>query len=162
MTHDDRQAAGGSRGAAKQAVIDALVATYRELNHQVRRLPEDRLRRPHREGGSVRDVVAGLRDRELRFSKAIKERLTGIPMPELFGEDAAPVIGTERADEPTRMLISEFGTAREATLAMLLPLSEEEWAAGIEGGQPIGARAAALAADDRDQLERIRRLLEAR
>ncbi len=100
-------------------------------------------------------LVTRLRDTELRFSQALKERLTGVAMPEMFGEDEAPVLGTETDHDSTAALISQFGTAREVTLALLRPLPEEGWDQPLEGGKPICARVEELAANDRRQRERI-------
>ncbi len=143
----------------RQEVVSALIATYRELNGTVRPQPEERLRQRGAEGGSVRDVLTRLRDTELRFSQALKERITGVAMPEMFGEDEAPVIGTETGHEPTAAILSQFGTARESTLAMLRPLSAEGWDQALEGGKPICARVEELVAHDRRQMERITKLL---
>lgn len=148
--------------ATHQEYIDGLIATYRSLNMNVRSLPEDRLRVSSGSGGngSVRDVVSRLRDSELRFSQALKERITGVPMSEaLSGE--TPVIGTEHDDDTTLSLLSQFGTARESTLAMARELTPEQWGEGIEGGQTIEARVEKLLEHDREQLERINALLGA-
>jgi len=142
-------------------LIDRLIATYRTLNMTVRHLPEDRLTAAGSDGASVRDVVARMRDSELRFSQALKERLTGVPMPEGIG-DETPVLGTEHDDDPTAVLLSQFGTARESTLAMLRGLAPEEWSAGLEGGRPIVARIQQLVENDQTQLARINALLGAR
>ena len=144
----------------EQELIDGLIATYRELNGKVRPLPEERLQL-HGGGGSVRDVVTRLRDSELRFSQALKERITGVAMPEIFGEEEAPVLGTESEDDPTAVVLSQFGTARESTLALLRSLPDPEWDQMLEGGQPIRARIRQLHENDRRQLERIVGLLGA-
>ncbi len=143
-----------------QELIDGLIATYRELNTKVRPLPEERLRLPAG-GGSVREVVSRMRDSELRFSQALKERVTGVPMPEMFGEDEAPVVGTESSEDSTAALLSQFGTARESTLALLRTLPDEDWDRTLDGGQPIRARIRQLRDNDRRQLERIVGLLGA-
>ena len=140
-------------------LIDGLIATYRELNAKVRPLPEERLRLAGTNGGSVRDAVTRLRDSELRFSQALKERITGVPMPEMFGEDEKPVVGTESSQDTTATILSQFGTARESTLAMLRALPDEDWDRGLEGGEPIRARIRQLHDNDRRQLERIVGLL---
>ena len=140
-------------------LIDGLIATYRELNAKVRPLPEERLRLAGTNGGSVRDAVTRLRDSELRFSQALKERITGVPMPEMFGEDEKPVVGTESSQDTTATILSQFGTARESTLAMLRSLPDEDWDRGLEGGEPIRARIRQLHDNDRRQLERIVGLL---
>ena len=143
----------------RRDLIDGLIATYRELNAKVRPLPEERLRLAAANGGSVRDAVTRLRDSELRFSQALKERITGVPMPEMFGEDEKPVVGTESSQDTTATILSQFGTARESTLAMLRALPEEDWDRGIEGGHPIRTRITELYDNDRRQLERIVGLL---
>lgn len=148
--------------ATHQEYIDGLIATYRSLNMNVRSLPEDRLQVAGGSGGngSVRDVVLRLRDSELRFSQALKERITGVPMSEtLSGQN--PVVGTEHEDDTTFSLLAQFGTARESTLAMVRELSAEQWDEGIKGGQTIRARIEKLLENDRAQLERINALLGA-
>ena len=144
---------------AERELIDGLIATYRELNAKVRQLPEERLRLRDA-GGSVREVVTRLRDRELAVSEALKQRLTGVSMPEIFDEDEAPIIGTESEDDSTAARISQFGTAREATLVRLRGVPAEEWDRAPEGGgQPIRAEARQLLDNDRRALERIVALL---
>jgi len=146
-------------------LINQLVQTYRTLNLSVRTLPEDRLRaRAGDNSGavSVRDVVRRMRDDELRFSQALKERITGVPMPEIFGEDSAPVIGTESEQDTTAAFIAQFGTARESTLAMLRSLPDPDWDA-VEGEQTksIRARIGELIDSDKRQLSRIDTLIGA-
>ena len=142
-----------------QELIDGLIATYRELNGKVRPLPEDRLQLKGGAGGSVREVVTRLRDSELRFSQALKERITGVAMPEIFGEDETPVVGTESSEDSTAAILSQFGTARESTLALLRSLPDEDWDRPIDEGQPIRARIRQLRDNDRRQVERIVGLL---
>lgn len=142
-------------------LIDGLIATYRTLNFTVRVHPEAQLRAagPH---GSVRQAVTRLRDRELRFSDALKARLTGVHMPEIFDEAEAPVVGTERDDDTTRARLSQFGTAREATLVRLRGVSEPQWDQAPEmGGQPIRAETQQLLEHDHQALQQIRQVLAA-
>jgi len=148
---------------AQTELIDSLIATYRELNNKVRRLPEDRLTMRGTDGTGVRDVVNQLREHEMRFSQALKERITGVEMPE-FGEGAdAPVLGTEGEHDSTAVLLSQFGTARESTLAMLRSLGEGEWqGTGTETNtRTIAASVQQLVEHDRRQLEQINGLLGA-
>lgn len=154
---------------ADQTLIDGLIATYRELNARVRPLAEDRLLvgggkgqgKGKDEEGSVHDVVSRLRDSEMIFSQALKERITGVPMPEMFGsgEKAKPVLGTETEHDSTAALLSQFGTARESTLAMLRTLPANEWDEEIEGGEAIRSRVRQLHENDQRQMERIVALL---
>lgn len=147
---------------SERELIDGLITTYRELNNKVRPLPEERLAmQGGGNGGSVRDVITRLRDSELRFSQALKERITGVPMPEMFGEDEVPVLGTENPNDTTAILLSQFGTARESTLAMLRSLPAEEWNQSLEGGRTINDRIRQLVQNDRQHIERINGLLGA-
>ncbi|HEV2108619.1 MAG TPA: hypothetical protein VGR16_10190 [Thermomicrobiales bacterium] len=145
-----------------QGLLTGLIATYRTLNVNVRPLPEDRLRVASDKGGngSVRDVVLRLRDSELRFSQALKERISGVPMSAALS-DETPVIGTEHDDDDTVSVLAQFGTARESTLAMLRDLPDQKWDEGLEGGQTIRDRIEQLLENDRAQLERINALLGA-
>lgn len=145
---------------AQTELIDSLITTYRELNNSVRQLPEDRLASGG--GSSVRDLVRRLRDHELRFSQALKERITGVEMPD-FGEGAdAPVLGTESSYDSTAVLLSQFGTARESTLAMLRGLAADDWQGTTEGGRSIAASVQQLTEHDRRQMEQINSALGGR
>ncbi|MEJ7762021.1 MAG: hypothetical protein WKF80_04440 [Thermomicrobiales bacterium] len=145
----------------QQSLIEGLITTYRVLNMQVRPMTEDRLTLASGRDGSVREAVQRLRDSELRFSQALKERITGVPMPE-FLHDEAPVVGTEHGDEDsTNVLLSQFGTARESTLAMLRGLAADEWTQTIEGGKTITHRIEQLVQNDRVHLEKITGILGA-
>lgn len=148
--------------ASQQECIDGLINTYRSLNMNVRTLPEDRLRVGAGAGGNgnVRDVILRLRDSELRFSQALKERITGVPMSEALS-GKPPVVGTEHEDDTTFSLLAQFGTARESTLAMVRELTEVQWTEGVEGGQTIRERIEQLLEHDRAQLEKINGLLGA-
>lgn len=145
-----------------QDLIGGLIETYRVLNNSVRTVPEEQLRVARAGGSAVRDVMRRMRDDELRFSQALKERITGVPMPEIFSEDELPALGTETEHDTTAMLIAQFGTARESTLAMLRDLPEADWDTVVEGGKSIRTRIFELLENDRRQLERITSLIPAR
>lgn len=141
----------------RQQIIDQLIATYRELNMSVRPLDEATLS-SGKGRESVRSIVERMRDDELRFAQALKERLSGVPMPDIAGDDA-PIIGTETENDSTTIIISHFGTARATTLSMLREIGDSDWTAPVEGGKSIQERAQELAENDARQLERIRSLL---
>jgi hypothetical protein len=138
-----------------QNLIGGLIETYRVLNNRVRTVPEAQLRSGGAGGPSVRDLMRRMRDDELRFSQALKERITGVPMPDIFSEEELPTLGTETDQDTTAMLIAQFGTARESTLAMLRDLPDPEWDSALEGGKSIRARIQELVENDRRQLDRI-------
>lgn len=141
----------------RRQTIDRLIATYRELNIAVRPRPEEELTRQGPDG-SVHDIVERMKADELKFAQALKERLSGVASAEVQGE-TAPIIGTEREEDTTLLLISQFGTARATTLSMLRGISDAEWSAPVEDGSSIADRVQSLATNDEMQLERIRKLL---
>jgi hypothetical protein len=144
-----------------QDLIGGLIETYRTLNNSVRSVPEQQLRAGSG-GPAVRDVMRRFRDDELRFSQALKERITGVPMPDIFNENELPTLGTETDEDTTAMLIAQFGTARESTLAMLRDLPDSEWDSMVSEGKTIRARVTELLSNDRRQLDRITGLIGAR
>jgi len=137
--------------------IDQLIDTYHVLNSKVRPLGDERLS-VDASGGSVEDVLRRMRDDELRFSQALRERTTGVGMPSVFGADEMPVIGGEAAEEPASVLISQFGSAREVTLSLLRGLPDPVWDE-MSGGKTIRAHVEELAQNDQRQLSRIAALL---
>ncbi len=143
-----------------QELIDGLIATYRELNMRVRQLPEEKMQQRSADSTSVRDIVRRLRDDELRFSQALKERITGVPMPDIFGDDT-PVLGTENPNDSTATMIAQFGTARESTLSLLQSIGDAEWDNALDGSKSIRVRIQELVANDRQQLQRIGGLITA-
>jgi len=145
---------------ADQGLISSLIETYRTLNNSVRTVDEQKLGASSVSGGSVRDLLKRMRDDELRFSQALKERISGVPIPDIFGGDDLPTLGTETGHDTSAMMIAQFGTARESTLAMLRDLPEPDWdAAG--GDKSIRTRVFELVDNDRRQMERINGLLAA-
>lgn len=150
--------------ATRQQLIGQLIATYRDLNHQVRPRDEATLTGSGSTGvgraGSVRPIVERMRDDELRFAQALRERMTGVPMPDMVG-DEAPIIGTESDDDSTAVIISQFGTARATTLSMLREIDDTSWSDPIDGGRSLHERVQQLAANDTRHLERIHDLLGA-
>ncbi|HEV2526907.1 MAG TPA: DinB family protein [Thermomicrobiales bacterium] len=131
MAHDD--------------LINRMIATYRDLNLLVRPLPDDVLNQRANGQPSVRDLLQQFRDTELRFTQTTKEILTGQTIPEDLDEHT-PILGMEHENDPSRVLLSQFGTARESLLAMLREMSDEQWNITTSGG--------------RTMLDRINRLLE--
>jgi hypothetical protein len=143
-------------------LIDGLVATYRTLNTTVRPLSEEQLRAPVAGGASIRDALRRLRDDELKFSQALKVRVTtGQPMPEI-AEGEMGIIGTESEDDTTAAIIAQFGTARESSLAMLRGLPESEWDSTAAGPRTIRAIIRDLVTYDQRRLQAITGALPAR
>jgi hypothetical protein len=147
-----------SEPTSEQHLFDGLIATYRELNLKVRPLPEERLRLG---GGrnSVRHVILEMRDDELRFSQALKDRLSGIEMTDVFRGKQGEQPEIPSPDDTTAEVLSQFGTARESTLAMLRGMAPEAWDDVSLGALTIRNASGGLLASDRAHLERVVRLL---
>jgi hypothetical protein len=144
-----------------QELIASLINTYRDLNMTFRPLPEAQLAQRGANGESVRDLMTRLRDHELQFSQQLKLRVSGVPMTETEANDQ-PVVGNEDPDDTTAMIIAQFGTARESTLAMLHGLPDAEWDTTRDGAASIRAAVRELIATDRQVLDRMRSLVGAR
>jgi hypothetical protein len=145
----------GASGAEERDLLSHLIDTYHELNAHVRMIPDDRLRARTSDGDSVEGIIRKMRDDELRFSQALKERVTGVAMPDIFGDQAAPLIGAEAEVETAPVLIAQFGSAREVTLAQLRGLADLEWDQAEAGGKSIREHVVELVANDQRQLARI-------
>ena len=141
-------------------LIDQLIDTYHALNTRVRTVDESRLSAGTAEGGSIEEIVRRMRDDELKYSQALKERVTGVAMPDIFGGGETPVIGTEASEDSTAIMISQFGSAREVTLSLLRDLPAEEWDTPQAGGKTIRERVNELVDSDQRQLARIASQLE--
>ena len=143
----------------EQELFNGLIATYRELNLKVRALPEERLTLG-RSGNTVRDVVLEMRDDELRFSQALKDRLSGVGLSGAFGDRATTeLIEIPSPDDTTVEIISQFGTARESTLAMLRGMAPESWDDQDHGPTTVREATEGLLASDGAHLEKIVTLL---
>ncbi|MBA3450647.1 MAG: hypothetical protein H0T18_05485 [Chloroflexia bacterium] len=143
----------------QQRLFNGLIATYRELNLKVRPQPEERLSLG-RSGDTVRDVIIDLRDIELRFSQALKDRLTGAAMANVFAkDDTTATLEIPSPDDTTSEVLSQFGTARESTLAMLQGMPPDAWDDQTLGQLTIRDAADALLANDAQHLEQIVTLL---
>ena len=128
------------------ALISSLVATYRELNINLR---------PQGDDVRARDIVARMRDDEIQFSKALKDRLTGIgtATDDEMADGASIVDGS---DDNLAYVISQFGTARATTLNLLKGIQDDAvWNSPLEDGTTILQRVDELARSDARQLERL-------
>jgi hypothetical protein len=143
----------------EQELFNGLIATYRDLNLKVRPLPEERLTLG-RSGNTVREVALQMRDEELRFSQALKDRLSGVGLTGHFGDKGETMlIEIPSPDDTTVEVISQFGTARESTLAMLRGMAPETWDDPEHGSTTVREATEELLVRDGTQLEKIVTLL---
>lgn len=122
--------------------IDSLVDTYKQLNVKFRNLtPNERMIA----------IVTRMRDDEVRFSQALKDRITGIGT---FTDDGEAYV--EGAGITFAQLISQFGSARATTLNSLKGIHGSDlWTQPMEDGTTIASRVKDLVASDRAQLDRL-------
>src|SRR5215207_11746015 len=140
---------------SEQDMFNGLIATYRDLNLKVRPLPDERLTLG-KSGSSVRDVVLAMRDHELRFSQALKDRLSGVSLTGAFGDRGeTQLIEIPSPDDTTVEVISQFGTARESTLAMLRGMAPETWDDSEHGPTTVREATEDLLTSDGTHLEKI-------
>ena len=112
-----------------QAIIDQLIATYRDLNMKVRgrdfgtpQAPTDLIGK----SDSVPAILFALRNRELNVSQAVKAMLVGQDVT----DDDEPASLSEQqiaAGTSPSVLLSQFGTARESILSQVRELSDDVW-----------------------------------
>lgn len=145
---------------ANSDLIDSLIATYRNLNLTIRPMADAQIDQASANGTSLRDLIVAMRNNEMQSSQQLKLMTLGEGalsggMPEIV--PSAPGISI-------RSVLSEFGTAREAILALIRELTDEEWAVEREspnGKTTIQAFIEKLAANDEATLSQIQPLLPA-
>lgn len=129
-------------------LVDGLISTYRTLNMTVRSLSDGA-------GPAVKEAVRRLRDDELRFSQALKARISlGQPLPQISQEEKG-IIGTEGEDDSLAELLAQFGTARESTLSLLRGLRPEDWQSTEIEAESIAQVVDARLANDQKHLAAI-------
>lgn len=149
---------------ADQTIIDQLIATVRELNLEIRGRDF---------GGDVSaedltghtDTVPGIlyqmRGREMNASQAVKRMLLGEAV---TSDDEAAVLSEQQVQAGTspRVLLSQFGTAREAILSQVRELPDEVWDqtfATPRGEMSLKSYLQTLVDRDAERMQQIKALL---
>lgn len=128
-------------------LLDILVNTYRELNIKYRTL-EDK--------PGLMPIVSRMRDDEVAFSQALKDRITGFGTAE--EEEKEVVDGSERT---LAQVISQFGSVRATTLNMLKGIDDRAvWDKPDDSGKSIRDHVNDLVKSDATQLERLSKAAE--
>lgn len=115
---------------ANSDVIASLIDTYRNLNLKIRPLDS-----ATGNSASVLEAMAALRESEIRSSQLIKLMSLG----DGSGDAAIPEPPPSANPNNVRVLLSEFGTAREAILAAVREMSEEDINAARPGFSAAGS-----------------------
>lgn len=138
-----------------------LIDTYKTLNHRVRGRTEDELAAEHN-GESIRSHIAAMRRHELQFAKALSAALLGeTAVRSKDVEEVVGVTGIQSEDDPTNLLISQFGSARATTLNTISSLDDEVWERPLIDNRRMLDLAKELAESDRSHMEQITRMLGA-
>lgn len=143
-----------------EATRKELIDTYKTLNFKVRGIGEDKLTADHG-GDSIRAEIAGMRQHELIFAKSLTNALLGDTSGKVDESDTVNVTGAATSDEPTDVLISQFGNARATTLNTISSLDDEAWDKTTVGNKRVHDLAKELADSDRAHLDKITRMLGA-
>ncbi|HEX3724139.1 MAG TPA: hypothetical protein VHV31_15230 [Nitrolancea sp.] len=114
---------------ADQAIIDQLIATIRELNMEIRSRDFGQTVSAADLTGksdSVPAILFGMRSREMNASQAVKRMLLG---EEVVSDDEPATLSEQQvaAGTSAKILLSQFGTAREAILSQVRELPDETW-----------------------------------
>lgn len=142
---------------AHMDLIDSLIATYRTLNMRVRPLDPATAGQLAVGGTTLRAIIADMRNQELTASQTLKN-MTLSDMSAAGVSTAEVDILPPTDEENVRVLLSEFGTAREAILALIRELSDEQWAAdrpGTDGTTSVLAYVQGLTQRDQQILAQL-------
>jgi hypothetical protein len=149
----------------QQDLIDNLIGTYRTLNMRVRPLDPASAAQLTAGGTTLREMLLDLRNQELAASQALKN-MTLADSPGTAGMLPSDIDILPPAEDATvRVLLSEFGTAREAILALIRELSDEQWAeqrTGPDGSTTIQSYVQALADRDKQLMSQVDAMIPAR
>ncbi|MCA9834489.1 MAG: hypothetical protein KC435_11105 [Thermomicrobiales bacterium] len=123
-------------------LINNLVETYKTLNTTYRKAtPTD----------ALTSIITRMRNDEVQFSQALKDRITGIGTAGGPGREYVDGLDTTLAQ-----LISQFGTARATTLNLLKGIHEDRvWDQPLDDGSTIRAHVQDLVTSDKNQLARL-------
>jgi hypothetical protein len=150
---------------ADQEIINEMIEIYRDLNMRLRGVDLNAIKDKKADNGeTVETILRRMRDREYNSSQAIKLMS--------MGEDSSGIEETNPAavlDEliltgvTPIILLSQYGTAREATLSLIRGLNDEAW--DQEHNTPRGKMSIreycrGLVNDDREDEKILNQLVE--
>lgn len=163
---------------AQNDKIDALIATVRELNHQVRPKLTEEIGGGSGNMAEVHAILGEMRNRELVLSHGVKRMILSARA-DIDDTEIQHMMGTtdnritlEQALEihqdvsalPTRVVMSEFASAREAILSLLRGLPDSAWefksTQAIDKGQETVIQVVdSLLAEDKKAMDKIHQLM---
>jgi hypothetical protein len=148
-----------------QELINEMIAVYRDLNMRLRGADLNSIKDQKADNGeTVYQILSRMRDREYNASQAIKLMSMGEDSSNISEDTRATVLDELIATGITPIiLLSQFGTAREATLSLLRTLDEEAWDVehnGPRGKMSIREYCRGLVNDDRTDEKLLNQLVE--
>ena len=150
---------------ADQEIINEMIEIYRDLNMRLRGADLASIKDQKADNGeTLEQIMNRMRNREYNASQAIKLMSMGLDASEISESAQAEVLDELIATgiTPTIML-SQFGTAREATLSLVRQATEETIDQEIgspRGKMSIREYCRALINDDRSDEKLLNQLVE--
>jgi hypothetical protein len=148
-----------------QEILNEMVEIYRELNLKLRGIDLNAIKDQKADSGeTLTEILNRMRNREYNSSQAIKLMSMGEDASRFDESAQAQVLDELVATGITPIiLLSQFGTAREATLSLARTISEE--VADQEVGSPRGTMSIreycrALINDDRADQKLLEQIVE--
>lgn len=163
---------------AKTEKIDALISTVSELNHRVRPMLNEGIGGGQGNQAQAHAILGEMRNRELVASHGVKRLMLSnrqgvedTAIQNMMGTDDVRITLEEALaihQDPdklsTRVVMSEFASAREAILSLIREIPDDQWSATtdsrVEGElNTIDAIIDDLIAEDQKALQKINELL---
>lgn len=113
---------------ARTDMIDSLISTYRTLNLTIRPLDPARVAQASAGGGTIVEMLRQVRHEEISASQELKL----MTLAEGVSREIPEPPPSADLNNP-KVLLSEFGTAREAILALVREMPEEGWTTERQG-----------------------------
>ena len=145
---------------ARTDMIDSLIATYRTLNLTIRPMDPARVAQAGGSGGSIVELLRQARHDEITASQELKL----MTLAEGVNMEVPEPPPSADLNNP-KVLLSEFGTAREAILALVREMPEESWAEqrqGPNGTSSIQSVVERLLARDQQLVQTVQSALGSR
>jgi hypothetical protein len=148
-----------------QEILNEMIEIYRDLNMKLRGPDLNAIAEQKADNGeTLREILNRMRNREYNASQAIKLMSMGLDASEVDESSQSVVLDELIATGITPIiLLSQFGTAREATLSLLRQAEEETIDAelgGPRGKMSIRQYCRELINDDRADKKLLEQLVE--
>lgn len=150
---------------ADQEIINEMIAVYRDLNLRLRGADLDAIKDKKADNGdTLETILRRMRNREYNSSQAIKLMSMGEDSSDIEEQNPAVVLDELVITGVTPIiLLSQYGTAREATLSLVRGMGDEAWDTEYStprGNMTLREYMRALINDDREDEKMLNQLVE--